>query len=193
MYITGDTLWAADVDGVHGFNRLTGKQVLFIDFTEIEPGFLNDIAQGTDGSLYVTDTGTSKIYRITNREVSVAANSLPYAPNGVTLNPANGVMVLAPWGGSRTFQAWDPATSTLQSIGEANGGGNFDGIEFVGNRLLSASQRDSSIHLMENAVDRLLIHVAGRPADIGLDTRRNQIAVPYISLDRVDIWQLPEN
>jgi hypothetical protein len=35
--------------------------------------------------------------------------------------------------------------------------------------------------------------VAGAPADIGIDTRRNRVAVPYIDLDRVDIWQLPDD
>ena len=33
----------------------------------------------------------------------------------------------------------------------------------------------------------------GAPADIAVDTKRNRVAVPYISLDRVDIWQLPAN
>ena len=38
---------------------------------------------------------------------------------------------------------------------------------------------------------RPLVRVAGRPADIGVDTKRRQVAVPYIALDRVDLWQLP--
>lgn len=32
----------------------------------------------------------------------------------------------------------------------------------------------------------------GRPADIGLDTASGRIAVPYIALDRVDLWALPD-
>jgi hypothetical protein len=32
--------------------------------------------------------------------------------------------------------------------------------------------------------------VAGRPADIGIDTRRQRVAVPYVALNRVDIWSL---
>ena len=57
MHIHGDTLWAADIDGVHGFDRRTGDHLSFTDFTTFEPGFLNDVAPGPDGSLYVTDTG----------------------------------------------------------------------------------------------------------------------------------------
>lgn len=48
MYIKGDTLWAADIDGVHGFDRRTGEQLAFVDFTKHEPGFLNDVATGPD-------------------------------------------------------------------------------------------------------------------------------------------------
>jgi hypothetical protein len=32
--------------------------------------------------------------------------------------------------------------------------------------------------------------VPGRPADIGIDTRRGHVAVPYIALNRVDVWSL---
>lgn len=39
MVIRADTLWVADVDGVHGFLRRTGRHAAFIDFTPHEPGF----------------------------------------------------------------------------------------------------------------------------------------------------------
>ncbi len=193
MFITGDTLWAADIDGVHGFNRQSGEQVTFIDFRSFEPGFLNDIASGPDGDLYVTDTGNSVLYRITGGQPSVAVDSLPHPPNGVTLSPDSSLLVLAPWNGGTTFYAWNPAEQTLSEFGSANGGGNYDGLEFAGQRLVSASQADSSLHVMHSGSDSLYIHVPGRPADIGLDTKRNRIAVPYIALDRVDVWKLPGN
>ena len=192
MYITGDTLWAADVDGVHGFNRTTGEQVQFIDFTELEPGFLNDIAATPDGTLYVTDTGTSTLYRIDNTTPSVVHDDLPHAPNGITLDPDSGRLILAPWGGALTFHAWDPETEELTDFASAQSGGNMDGIEFYNGRLLAASQVDSSLHVILDDEDLVHITMPGRPADIGLDTQRNQVAVPYIALNRVDIWQLPE-
>jgi hypothetical protein len=71
-------------------------------------------------------------------------------------------------------------------------GAFFDGIEFANGRVVVASQADSSLHVVTGETTHLLVHVPGRPADIGLDTRRNRVAVPYIALDRVDIWQLPE-
>lgn len=191
MYITGTTLWAADIDGVHGFNRATGEQTDFVDFTEFEPGFLNDIVEGADGNLYVTDTGEARLYRITDGEASVEIDSLPISPNGITLDPESQQLILAPWNEVLDFYAWNPEESSLTIFDRAASGGNFDGIEFYEGRLLSASQVDSSLHVTRNGADQVLIHTPGRPADIGLDTRRNQVAVPYIARDEVDIWQLP--
>jgi hypothetical protein len=54
-----------------------------------------------------------------------------------------------------------------------------------------ASQADSSLHLFAGGTGRPVVRTAGQPADIGVDTRRNRVAVPYISLDRVDIWDVP--
>lgn len=192
MYITGDTLWVADVLGVHAFNRRSGDHLAFVDFRLYSPGFLNDVTEGSDGAIYVTDTGNATVYRIQNLQVTGAVDSLEAPPNGITRNPATGELVLAPWGGSRTFYALADRPDPVV-FAEAQSGGNFDGIEFRFDRLLAASQADSSLHMLRGDTDRVIIQLPGRPADIGIDTRRNRVAVPYIALDRVDIWQLPVN
>ena len=69
--------------------------------------------------------------------------------------------------------------------------GRLDGVEAIDRRLLLSSQTDSSLHLLDGGWSRRVIRVAGAPADIGLDTRRRRVAVPYVELDRVDIWELP--
>lgn len=190
MYITGDTLWAADVDGIHGFNRKTSEQIAFIDFTSFEPGFLNDIVEGPDGNLYVTDTGKSAVYRIVGGTPSVYKDSLDAAPNGITLNTETGNLVLAPWGGATVFPAFAPRDSVSKVFAEARDGGNFDGIEFVNGSFIAASQMDSSLHKLQQGTDQIIIQTPGRPADIGIDTKRNLVLVPYIALNRVDVWQL---
>ena len=65
------------------------------------------------------------------------------------------------------------------------------GLEVVEGRLVVASQADSALHWV--GVDRGVPFqkVPGRPADIALDTRRGHIAVPYIALDRVDVFPGP--
>ncbi len=191
MFIQGDTLWAVDIDGIHGFNRLSGEQLKFVDFRTFEPGFLNDVASGPLGALYITDTGRSRIYRMLGDQVTIAVeDSLLGQPNGITWFGDVGNFLLAPWGGRQVLKAWNPTTGEISEIVNSTGG-YFDGIEVVNGEVIVASQADSSLHRFADGVTRQIVRVAGSPADIGVDVRRNRVAVPYIDLNRVDIWQLP--
>jgi sugar lactone lactonase YvrE len=189
MFITGDTLWVADADGVHLFHRRTGAALRFVDFRSFSPGFLNDIVQGPDGAIYITDTGRSRVYRIAGGTPTIAIEDTALKnPNGITCDAANSRFLLASWNPAPPVHTWDGRTG-ITAMGAAGGGRN-DGIELVGDRLLIASQADSSINVLEGGVVRPLIRVPGAPADIGVDTRRSRVAVPYVDLDRVDIWDL---
>lgn len=190
MFITGDTLWAADADGLHGFNRVSGEHVAFVDMTSVEPGFLNDITAGPDGALYVTDTGRWRVYHVADGSPSILPpDSLPVPPNGITWDAGHGRFILAPWGDANQFYAWTPGNG-LELIATSPGA-RFDGIEVFAGRIIVASQGDSSLHSIVGGVGTRFLSVPGRPADIGIDTRRERVAVPYIALDRVDVWSLP--
>lgn len=192
MVIEGDTLWAADVDGVHGFDRSTGEHLAFVDFTSLEPGFINDLAVDDGGTLYATDTGRGRVYHVVNGRASVAVeDDRTGPPNGITSEPGSGRFLLAPWGGGTTLRAWDPSTGSFETVAELVGG-NFDGIEFLDGRVIVASQADSTLHAVDLTSGSVtaLIRVPGRPADIAVDPERGRIAVPYIALNRVDIWQV---
>lgn len=188
MFIIDNTLWAADVLGVHGFDKSTGEQTDFIDFSMFEIGFLNDVSANAEGTLFVTDTGANRVFRVEANMPSIFLDSLPEAPNGITLNPENQQFLLAPWGGDQTFRSFG-SSEELTEYGILEGG-YFDGIEFLQSNLLTASQQDSSIRYYDGSESTVLIKTLGRPADIGINTNLNHVAVPYIALDRVDIWNL---
>jgi hypothetical protein len=37
------------------------------------------------------------------------------------------------------------------------------------------------------------VRLGGRPADIGVDVRRQRVAVPFVARGRVEIWELPRD
>ena len=190
MAISGDTLWVADVDGVRGFHRRTGAPLATVSFAGQDVGFLNDVAVG-GGAVHVTDTGRNRIWRVQNGAVSVALSDPGLgSPNGITWDAANDRFLVVPYGGSPTLLAWRPGTAALAGVGTGTGS-RYDGVELLdGGRILVASQSDSSLHVFENGRGRPVARTGGRPADIGLDTRRNRVAVPFIALNRVEIWEL---
>ncbi|HEY5219027.1 MAG TPA: hypothetical protein VIJ16_04420, partial [Gemmatimonadaceae bacterium] len=58
LALAGDTLWVADIDAMRAFNKHDGALLQSIDLTPLHATFLNDVAVGGDGAVYVTDTGT---------------------------------------------------------------------------------------------------------------------------------------
>ena len=191
MYVVGDTLWVADIDGIHGFDRRTGASLTFLDLTSFQPGFLNDVAQGPDGALYVTDTGKSSVYRISGGDHAVAlAETSLGNPNGITWDATRTLLIMVPWDPGFRVNTWKLGQAPV-GFGPRTTPGRLDGIEPFDKRLLVASQSDSTIILLDGGIARAIIKVMGAPADIGVDTKRRRVAVPYVALDRVDIWQLP--
>ncbi len=190
LMLTGNALWVTDVNGIHVYDTSSRKQISYFDFRGYKPGFINDITMDSDGVVYITDTGARRVYKIQGSRHSVMLDSLPIQPNGIAYDELNKMLVLATWGGPKEYYAYDMVLDTLVQFGEAEGGGFFDGVEFVEGAMLTASQADSSIRIMENGFEQALIKVGGRPADIAIDKKRMRVAVPYIALDRVDFFDL---
>jgi hypothetical protein len=134
----------------------------------------------------------NRIYRITGGVVSLAlADSGLGSPNGITWDRASGRFIVVPFGGATAIRAWRPGSSMITDVGRS-AGAMFDGVEVLADgRVLVASQADSSLHLFTGGRGRAILRTAGRPADIAVDTKRNRVAVPFIALNRIEIWQLP--
>jgi hypothetical protein len=192
MTIVGDTLWVADNNALRGFDRHSGAPVGTVDISPLGPGFLNDVAASSTGTLYVTDTPRNRVYRVVGRSATIAVEDTALGqPNGIAFDQWNARFIIVPYDGRHTLHAWSEGNPLTPFA--ADSGGKFDGIEVLGpNELLIASQADTSLHIFLSGQGRPVIKTSGRPADLAVDTRRLRAAVPFIALNRVEIWQLPK-
>jgi sugar lactone lactonase YvrE len=202
MAIQGDTLWVTDIDILRGFDKNTGKFVAAVGFWSKNVAFLNDIALGSDGALYITDTGIirdaagemkpsafgPRIYRLAGRTMTEEVKGdLLAAPNGIAFDAANTRFILAPFGG-KDVQTWRPGALPERL---ATGPGMYDGVEIVNGRVYVTSWADSAVHVIENGAMRQIIRNLPAPADIGVDTKRGVLAVPRFNDGRVEYYKLP--
>jgi sugar lactone lactonase YvrE len=203
MAIVGDTLWVTDIDVVRGFNRKTGASVATISFAKWSPRFLNDVAAGPDGALYITDTsiqitqagtryfGKDHLFEVKNREARLLLEGQAKLaqPNGVAWQSDGNRLLLAPFGG-QSITYVTPANT--QPIPIAGGLGGYDGIEVLPDgRILVTSWQDSTVNVVsEGALKKVITGVDG-PADIGVDTKRMVLALPRLAAGRLEYYHIP--
>lgn len=202
MAIQGDTLWVADIDILRGFNKNDGAFVAAVGFWSKNVAMLNDVALGSDGALYITDTGVtfdesgqmkpapggSRVYRLAGRTITEEVKGdLLATANGIAFDAANTRFILAPLGG-KEVQSWRPGALPEPL---ATGPGSYDGVELVNGRTYVTSWADSAVHVVEGGKMRKLITGLNSPADLGVDTKRGVLAVPRLNDGRVDYFKLP--
>jgi sugar lactone lactonase YvrE len=203
MAIVGDTLWVADIDVVRGFDRHSGKAVGVIDFSTFTPTLLNDMGAGPEGVIRVSDTGilmspTGVIYKggdrifevDAHRRVHVVASGAGLArPNGIAWDARANRWLFVNFA---PFESAITALSGNQQQTLLRGPGKYDGVEPLSDgRVLFTCWNDSSLHVFANGRDQQLIRNLPQPADIGVDVRRNRVAIPLSGAGRVEFWALP--
>lgn len=201
LALIGDTLWVADLDALRAFHRGTGAPMATVEFGP-RAAFLNDVAVGLDGALYVSEsgirftpeggvepTGLDAVFRVGpgRRIERLLDGAAVPRPNGVALNPeGDGLLVVSiadP--GMRLWQA-----GRAGAVPAGTGFGPHDGLAVLDDgRVLASSWADSSIAVLGTEPSRLVTGLPS-PADFDVDRRRGRLVVPLFTADRVEVWTL---
>jgi sugar lactone lactonase YvrE len=154
----------------------------------------------TDTGIEMTEFGV--IYKGGDRIFAVGpGRAISVVAQGQRLGRPNGIT----WDVHRSrwlVVTFDPFASTMYTPGAndmtltviARGKGKWDGVEVLDhNRILVSSWSDSSVHVLtpDGRETAQRIHPVPEPADIGVDTRRNQVAIPVSVMGRVEVWGVP--
>jgi len=203
MALRGDTLFVADIDALRMFNRRTGAPLGSVSLTAQKATFLNDVVAGSDG-IYITDTGivfdekggmshpgVNRIFKVSGSTVTeVAKGDSLMNPNGIAWDASGNRFILAPFG-SPNLQAWTPGQAAPTTL--VAGPGGYDGVEVLSNgNILVSSWTDSTVHVVHGGSHMMpLVKGVAAPADIGVDTKRNVLAVPRFNDGKVEYFRIP--
>jgi len=197
MAVVADTLYVADLTAVRLFDRVRGTPIGEI---RIEgSSFLNDVAVGPDGSVYVTDSGlqagddgfvpsgTDAVYVLKNRAaVPVATGETLARPNGLVT--VDGALLVVTFGANRVLRVGDGGTVP---VGETPEGG-LDGILVTDDGRVVLSSWDAAALFVgpPGGPYEVLADSLEAPADIGYDPVRQRILVPLFQANRIALVSL---
>jgi hypothetical protein len=194
MAIRGDTLFVADIDTVRLFSRVDGSPMGAR--TIAGASFLNDLANGPDGAIYVSDTGvksdfspggTDAVYRIDgNTFVPIARSTGLHGPNGLAIAP-DGAVIIVPFG-ARFVHKVASAGAQIENVVELPGG-QLDGVVRLpdGSLLVSSWEAKAVFKIDPAGQATPVLENVESPADIGYDTKRGRLLVPLFNGNRVEV------
>ena len=197
----GGTLWVSDIDRVVGIDIASGAVTARVAVEGAT--FLNDLATGPDGTVYVSDSSQSRIYMVRDGRSSV------FVEGAELVEQANGLLVD---GGRLVLGTIGPAGGRGRGRGAAAGGhlfafdlasrertqvttepvGGIDGIEpdGRGGLLVTDVFGRRLLHVAPSGAVRTLVQFDGGGADFGYIAARRLAIVPFLNESRVAAYDL---
>jgi sugar lactone lactonase YvrE len=131
-------LWVSDIDRLVGIEIATGKQHAAHEIEDAQ--FLNDVAAGPDGTIYVSDMPASTIYQLKDGKISVLDGGQHLdSPNGLLVDGDH--LLIGGWGKDLDESFTEKVQGRLLSLDlktkevtaiTKSPTGNLDGVELDG-------------------------------------------------------------
>lgn len=193
MAISNGTLFVADITVVRMFDLATGAAKG--EVTLEGSTFVNDLASGSDGEVYATDTGMSPgfqpsgsdaVYKIVDGKSEKLGGDKSFGnPNGLLAD--EGVWVVT-FGSGELFRLKDGKRADVLELPK----GQLDGIIKIADGKILVSSWEASAVFSGTREGGFEVVVADleAPADIGYDSKRNRLLIPLFKANQVRIHPL---
>lgn len=197
LALAGGLLYTSDIDEFVAIDTKTGK----IAARYAAPGakFLNDVTADSTGRVYVSDTGTSAIWRLADGKFEKWLESKD-------LNNVNGLLahgdklIIAPWGKRREDGSAEPARllevslkdKTIRPLGDGEPIGNLDGVEpFDASAYLVTEFMGGGLYRVDTSgAAKLMIDLDQSTADIGYVPATRTVLIPMLRKDKLLAYRL---
>jgi hypothetical protein len=198
MGIANGMLYVTDIDTVRKFDAKTGepKGEIKID----KAAFLNDLTVGTDGTVYVSDTGVDAKFASTGADAiyaigkddkvkPLAKDKALAGPNGLYADDKGNVWAVTFGSGEIYSVDAKGKKAACQKLPK----GQLDGVvDIGGGELLVSSWEGSTVFRGKPGGEwKPAIENVKSPADIGWDSKRKRVLIPVFMGNSVILHPLP--
>ena len=194
LAIVGDTLYAADVNAIRKFHRVTGKPTGVIEIKG--SSFLNDLASGPDGKVYVSDSGfggdkdaprTDAVYEISTDDSVKALSKGEEVPNPNGLLVTAGGLLVCTWNSGELL--WARAREGRERLVAKLPKNQLDGIvvDKDGSLLITSWAGECVYRFKFPQGTTVAIEGLKEPADPGWDAKRGRLLIPHFKEHKLTI------
>lgn len=194
----GGRLWVSDIDRLVGIAIATGRIAQEVAVPQAK--FLNDVACGPDGAVYVSDMLDSRIYRFQDGKLSVFADGDELeSPNGLLV--AGDRLLVAAWGLSTDLAPKIPGRlfaldlkTQAKTLLTTQPTGNLDGVEADGHGgyLVTDWVAGLVYRVGADGVAKVLLKLGPGTADLAYLADQQLLIVPRMNDNKLTAFRLPK-
>jgi len=189
LLIVGDTLISVNSTSVQGFKLSDASQVFNVAIEG--SSFMNDVATDGKGNLYVSDSGTGMLYKLSLKDAtySTLINS-GISPNGLLFDEESNAIILCNWGTNAKIQSFGLADNSLTTLVTTKFS-NLDGLarDNCGNIYVS-SWGKNAVYVFDPEFKNPPTEIStghNGPADISISENEQILAIPNFSSNSIEL------